>query len=153
MNAAFSSEHRMSHLERIKVLDFSPLRAKLCDSDEGEGWSEEFCKSVELEYRRFLLLTLLHPAETIVPNRMVDTFWHYHILDTRAYAADCQRVLGRFLHHDPRFGFGSKQARAGLHAAFQRTQDLYRQEFGEEDDRSAVVSTCSPSSCVTDVAA
>jgi hypothetical protein len=35
------------------------------------------------------------------PSTVVDAVWHAHILDTRAYAAFCQRHFGRFEHHDP----------------------------------------------------
>ena len=34
-----------------------------------------------------------------VPTIDIDLFWHQHILDTRAYAKDCQKVFGQFLHH------------------------------------------------------
>jgi hypothetical protein len=53
------------------------------------------CTAIEREYRRFLVLNMLYPFESIVPCREVDKFWHAHILDTAAYRVDCERVFGR----------------------------------------------------------
>ncbi|WP_405113133.1 hypothetical protein OG559_05600 [Micromonospora sp. NBC_01405] len=40
-------------------------------------------------------------AEPIGPSRLVDIGWHTFILHTHEYAAFCQRVAGRFIHHEP----------------------------------------------------
>ena len=40
-------------------------------------------------------------ARVAMPSRAVDDAWHEFITCTRAYADFCQRVLGRFLHHEP----------------------------------------------------
>lgn len=39
--------------------------------------------------------------ETLAPSAMVDIGWHTFILYTREYSAFCNRVAGRFIHHDP----------------------------------------------------
>lgn len=36
-----------------------------------------------------------------MPSKAVDTLWHAFILDTRSYAAFCQRAFGKMLHHRP----------------------------------------------------
>ena len=134
---------------RIGELDFATIRDKLKSTDEGEGWSEDYCLRVEQEYRRFLLLNLIYAKEAIVPIRAVDTFWHYHILDTRAYERDCQKIFGCFFHHNPNFGVGSEAARCALASAFARTQELYFKEFGLQADIVAASTTCSSSSCTS----
>ncbi|WP_223874049.1 glycine-rich domain-containing protein [Salinispora vitiensis] len=40
----------------------------------------------------------------IGPSDLVDIGWHTFILYTRDYAAFCDRVAGRFIHHDPAAG-------------------------------------------------
>ena len=35
------------------------------------------------------------------PGRLADKAWHAHILQTRKYVADCQALLGEYLHHTP----------------------------------------------------
>lgn len=48
------------------------------------------------------------------PSAMVDLGWHVFLLHTREYAAFCDRMAGRFLHHEPddapREGLGSTVA-------------------------------------------
>lgn len=43
---------------------------------------------------RLLALRLAYPEVDIVPCRLVDEMWHRHILDTQAYAEDCERIFG-----------------------------------------------------------
>jgi hypothetical protein len=40
-------------------------------------------------------------AVPLSPSRLVDDFWHAFILRTQAYAAFCERIAGRFIHHAP----------------------------------------------------
>jgi hypothetical protein len=77
------------------------------------------------EYRRFLGL-LMTEAEAITPSKLVDEFWHQHVLDSRNYAHFCSRMAGRYLHHIPNY-----EKPHGFHApAFRRTHALYRKRFG-----------------------
>ena len=46
------------------------------------------------EYRRFLML-MIRESGSLTPCKLVDEFWHQHILDSRAYLAFCSRVAGR----------------------------------------------------------
>src|SRR5436309_1113303 len=64
-------------------------------------WPKDFCDCVCQEYLRFLTLVRRCPRSPIVPSRIIDRFWHAHILNTRKYDEDCKRALGEFLHHDP----------------------------------------------------
>jgi hypothetical protein len=116
----------------IDSLDLDPIKFKLMDTHDGEGWSREKADAVEVEYRRFLLLNRLHSAnpQAIVPSRDVDDFWHYHILDTMKYARDCDAVFGRFLHHFPYFGLRGEEDARKLAEATATTRELYRQAFG-----------------------
>ncbi|MGZ3184761.1 MAG: glycine-rich domain-containing protein [Telluria sp.] len=112
------------------LLDLTKIKAKLMHTVHGEGWSRERADANELEYRRFLYLHKLFPNENIVPFKDVDTFWHYHILDTSNYAKDCDRLFGYFLHHVPSpVQKNDEQARAHAQAA-QRMRHLYHVTFG-----------------------
>jgi hypothetical protein len=129
-NVAVESTLGESLLQGILEIDLSMIRMKLMDAEEGAGWSESFCDRLEPEYRRYLALTRHYSDLPIVPSRHVDTFWHYHILDTQAYAADCQEYFGYFLHHYPYFGMrGEKDAQA-LGNAYDQTLRLYEEHFG-----------------------
>ena len=117
-------------LTSIESLDLSWIRVKLMDPDEGRGWSDEYARQIETEYRRYLTLARLHSTKPVVPSREVDTFWHYHILDTQAYAADCEQAFGYFLHHFPYFGMRGPEDMDALGRAYDETLALYEDEFG-----------------------
>lgn len=117
--------------EAIAALDLRPIKVKLMDAHSGEDWTQEYTDHVELWYRRFLLLSQRYPTKPIVVNQAIDTFWHYHILDTRKYAEDCQAVFGHFFHHFPYFGMRGEEDAKNLQQCFGDTMQLIEQEFGE----------------------
>jgi hypothetical protein len=121
----------------IQALDLDPIKFKLMNREEGEGWSREYVDQMEIAYKRFLTLSVKYPEETIAPSKDVDKFWHGHILDTMKYADDCQNVFGYFLHHFPYFGMRGEDDAANLAAAGERTNELYEREFGESTVTSA----------------
>ena len=118
-------------VEAIRGLDLDPIKTKLMDPEEGQGWSRQYVDRMELAYRRFLTLLVKFPDETIAPSKDIDKFWHGHILDTMKYAEDCERVFGYFLHHFPYFGMRGEQDAADLRAAAERMHEIYQREFGE----------------------
>jgi hypothetical protein len=119
-------------LARIEeVIDLTNVRRKLADPEEGKGYSSAELDSMEREYRRYLALQLAFPEATIVPCKIVDEMWHQHILDTYAYAADCDRLFGRFLHHYPYFGMRDEAEAQELRDAYSDTIERYRAAFGE----------------------
>src|SRR5947209_5215249 len=121
----------------IEALDLDPIKLKLMDPEEGQGWSREYADRMELAYKRFLILLTTHPEETLAPSKDVDKFWHGHILDTLRYADDCDTVFGRFLHHFPYFGMRGAEDAANLAKAAETTRRLYRQEFGSVQNHDA----------------
>jgi hypothetical protein len=114
----------------IAALDFSAIKAKLMHK-AGEGWSLERANAVEREYRRFLFLMKLFPNEQTAPLVDVDTFWHYHILDTMKYAVDSEQVFGYFLHHYPYVGMGGEDDEEVRIASGERMRELYEATFAE----------------------
>lgn len=49
----------------------------------------------------FLKACADNPSAALSPSLPVDTGWHAFILHTRAYAAFCDQIAGRFIHHTP----------------------------------------------------
>ena len=121
----------------IDALDLEPIKFKLMNREEGEGWTREYVDQVETAYRRFLTLVVKYPDETIAPSKDVDKFWHGHILDTMKYAEDCQNVFGYFLHHFPYFGMRGEEDAANLARAGEATMRLYEYEFKAPERTSA----------------
>jgi len=113
----------------VSRLDFKRLKHKYTESSEAEMPAAEW-DMAELEYRRFLTLKRFYPSVALVPSKTVDTIWHAHILDTRAYRKDCQQVFGRFIDHYPYFGIYGQDDYQELKNAFAQTVALYEKHFG-----------------------
>ncbi|WP_347245069.1 glycine-rich domain-containing protein-like [Thermogutta sp.] len=112
-------------------IDLRPILWKIqCELSTINGGPIDL-EAAALAYRRFLTLHQRYPDRTLVPSALIDLVWHYHILDTRKYAEDCQRIFGYFLHHDPYFGIGDEESRRRNQEAWQETQALWEKEFGE----------------------
>jgi hypothetical protein len=122
----------------VMELDLDPIKVKLMHVESGESWSQAKANAVEKEYRRFLWLMKMYPNESIAPLVDVDTFWHYHILDTMKYARDCEQVFGYFLHHYPYVGMRGGQDEQFRLDSGERMRTLYEASFGDSfADRAA----------------
>ena len=115
--------------KEFSELNLDQIKQKLMHVESGEGWTLEQANAVEIEYRRFLYLMKKFPNEQTSPSVAVDTFWHYHILDTMKYAADCEQVFGYFLHHYPYIGMVGENAGEEHHDSGERMRELYEQTF------------------------
>jgi hypothetical protein len=123
----------------ISALDLNPIKTKLMHVESGEGWSPERANAVETEYRRFLYLMKAFPNVQTAPLVDVDTFWHYHILDTMKYARDCEQAFGYFLHHYPYLGLEGENDMELQQQAGERMRELYESTFGVPYARAAEV--------------
>jgi hypothetical protein len=126
-----------TEFKAIAELDLDPIKVKMMQPESGEGWSLEKVNAVEVEYRRFLYLMKKFPNDVTAPQVDVDTFWHYHILDTMKYAEDCQQVFGYFLHHFPYLGMRGEEDLQALQQAGDRMAELYEDCFGAPQQQQA----------------
>ena len=130
----------------VAEIDLRWARKKLTDPDGSYRWSQPMAEQVEAAYRRFLALNRLYPEKRLVPTVDVDELWHLHILNTRAYQADCARSLGFFLHHVPTI------ENEDVSSHFAATQELARESFGSSWGATEVASCsrcggCNSSGC------
>lgn len=134
MPVAFSRQSNAVEkaLSLINSIDLSMVKAKLMDEEEGQGWTEDYANYAEKRYRRYLCMIHLNSDGPCVPTKDIDLFWHQHILDTRAYAADCQKIFGEFLHHFPYFGMRGDEDAKNLENTFEETKVQYAELFGED---------------------
>lgn len=151
-----SSEASLSvdtRAQRIAELDLEPIMFKLTQCTEGPAWTIEKAVKVSNDYRRFLVLSLKYPNCSIVPTTDIDTFWHFHILDTAKYGADCEFAFGHFLHHFPYLGLRGEEDALRLREAFNETRALFQREFSEDFSASSygapsvTSENCQVSSC------
>lgn len=120
----------MSDIENIKAtiaaLDLECVKYKLVTED---GWPLEKADHVEKHYKAFLFACAAQPEYIAIPSKEVDDFWHVHILDTHKYHADCDAILGRYLHHYPYVGLFSDDDPV-LTENYARTRATIIQAFG-----------------------
>lgn len=133
----------------IQELDLEPIKFKLVMDSHGLQWTRERADRAEVSYKQFLALVSRYPGVDLVPFGDIDAFWHQHILDTRKYADDCQKIFGYFLHHFPYFGLRGEKDAADLRSSGERTKQLFLNEFGEEmlDESGCKVCGPDPDSC------
>ncbi|MEX0600376.1 MAG: hypothetical protein WD423_02225 [Rhodothermales bacterium] len=65
----------------------------------------------------------------VAPSKAVDAAWHAFILHTRNYAGFCEKVFGRFIHHEP------ADAGADTDTAYRTTLERLAARFGTPDPR------------------
>jgi hypothetical protein len=95
-------------IKEIDGLDLSEIKCKLTMPNEKGGfeWPEKETDEALLEYKTFLKSVIPHlkgeiKGERPSPNMIADIVWHTHILFTKKYHADCERIFGHYLHHQP----------------------------------------------------
>lgn len=132
-------------LPEILNLNFNRIKHKM-HLKESLAWSEKKINLAEREYKRYLTLIKLHMRKRIVPSKLMDEFWHMHILDTKAYREDCQDVFGRFIDHFPYFGIYGKEDHQNLLNEFEETKEMYRNQFGS-DIGDAFAARCEDHAC------
>lgn len=91
--------------KRILELDLTCVAWKMhMEAPDGYGWSVDKIRRIEWLYRAFLFDCWKYTDVNNVPSKLVDEYWHNHILFTRKYAKDCDWIFGRYLGHNPDFG-------------------------------------------------
>lgn len=106
-------------------MSFDATRIQALVLGRKTDWDLERFSTALAEYQRFLTLCKVNPEAKVMAPADVDELWHVHMLDSVHYTADCQRMFGGYLHHDPCIGepdpFNTEE-----------TLGLYQTQFGEE---------------------
>ena len=139
MHTQLTSRRVDQAIAAIQALDLEPIRLRVMDAELGEGWTREYAENVEGAYRNYLTMLVRHPEdiEDIAVSKDVDEFWHTHILHTMKYTEDCERVFGKYLHHNPHIGDRTRTDIEKKAAQAEATRRLYQQEFQVVQDRKA----------------
>jgi|HubBroStandDraft_6_1064221.scaffolds.fasta_scaffold511100_2 hypothetical protein len=114
----------------LPTLSVDLVRAARRSEDLSRDRSVEDLASAVDRYLKWLRLIALHPEVPIAPTRDIDRMWHLHMLHPRAYADDCQRILGFLLDHDGGFGADAEEMPV-LQRVFEETSALWESEYGE----------------------
>lgn len=114
-------------LRRINGIDLADIRDR---AGKRDGWTAGQKRLAEKWYRGYLWLSYLHgkqPVFAIVAE--ADELWHAHIVYTKRYRRDCQRVFGEFLDHNPVHGIATKSYKASIARAERWYEAEFKQEF------------------------
>lgn len=93
----------------------------------------EIAKLLEVEFKKFVVLTLIRTGVPHAPSGAIDMYWHFFILHTKDYINFCEKVWGNF-EGDPRFRHhypANDDTRPGMLNAYIETLKLYKEVFGE----------------------
>ncbi len=113
----------------LPAISFDLLAASRRSESFPQDWSKERTEVALRDYRRFLLIAARNPGAFIAPTRDIDQVWHLHMLHPRAYATDCDRLMGRLLDHNGGFGADPEELPV-LRNSFDETARLWQAEFG-----------------------
>jgi len=111
-------------------LDLSRFVPKLLKDEPQSFTTEPVAWASIVEYKRFLLLKSKFPKLELSPAPLVDQVWHMHILDTRQYMKDCERIFGSYMHHSPSFD-PDEDEKQEMGDRYSKTLELYEDIFGE----------------------
>jgi len=142
MQARLTTKPEQHVIAAIQALDLESVKLKVMDAELGEGWTREYADSIEAAYKNYLTMLAKYPddIEDILISKDVDELWHAHILHTKKYADDCQKIFGNFLHHDPQPRERSSADIQKRSALVEKTRRLYQQESG--NGRNADAAYC-----------
>ena len=114
----------------IDSIDFSMIIDKVIKTKK---WARKDVEKIAKLYRHFLFLNKKYRECNlpIPPSEEIDEFWHNHILDTKKYMLDCDKIFGYYLHHYPYLGIDGKTNEEEADNLFEKTQELHLKEFGD----------------------
>ena len=132
MHSRLTAKPAHEVIAAIQALDLESVKLRVMDAELGEGWTREHADRIELAYKNYLIMLTKYQehAEDILLSQDVDEFWHTHILQTRKYTEDCERVFGAFLHHEPHVGARTAADLEKRSVLAEKTRELYQREFG-----------------------
>ena len=125
-----SKEDFNKAFDLVKDLDFSLAIEKLQNLEVGSWTKERALKAVD-DYKKYLAITKVLNGYQLVPNGDIDEIWHYHIMDTRQYAKDCNDIFGGFLHHYPYFGMLGEENKEQWLNVQRESDEIWFQLFEE----------------------
>jgi hypothetical protein len=117
------------------TLDFERLHLLMLHQPFAESQPHDW-EAACYQYRCFLGLKQRYPSLLLVPPPAALQLWHIHILDTRAYRSDCERLLQRFLDYLPGLGLYGLADHQQLRAAREACSTLLLHHYGPDSLRA-----------------
>lgn len=127
---------QVARLSIIDQTDFSKVAIKVRQdlAERGVIVDDDYIAGGIEALKQYYAIALLDPANMHAVSDVVDPFWHAHILFTEDYVSFCERVVGRYMHHDP---LDKTDAKALVHVRriYDYTRSSFRQLLRKVDSR------------------
>jgi hypothetical protein len=94
-------DDRLAYKNLIEDSLWQRLVKRITNDFSHQSIRQELAERIMNEALGFLVLCARRPDEPFGPSELVDIGWHTFILYTREYAEFCERIAGRFIHHNP----------------------------------------------------
>ncbi len=125
-NRAANEQALKAALARVAAIDLGRIEARV---QRKLGWTPHRTVCAVEQYRQYLALLVLDLTQRLAPpSRDADEVWHAHILDTRAYHADCEALFGAYLHHVP--SDGTPKEKVQMAVCKERAELVFETHFG-----------------------
>ena len=130
------SDVQRDGVKRLDNEDFGPVIRKTCEhlQERGSVASDEMMQNGIMALKQYYLVALLDPLNAHAVSRIVDEFWHAHILHTREYSSFCEDFIGAFMHHVP-LDKSSSSMVSNVSDLYSYTLTILPQLFDNVDDR------------------
>lgn len=129
MQLAVSDDQAMRQAVIAKAITF-PMKPVVERYAKDADVPIEVAREYEQELKRYLALCALDQTACYDMYGPVDKLWHTFLMFTQQYAAFCQSVAGRFLHHVPSTETDKRNGKN--RERYRRFLETYREEFREE---------------------
>jgi hypothetical protein len=106
MNKNKMEKTHLALWQKIAYFNLDDSKAELPFSQKlmaEQKWSLIQTQRTIAEYKKFMFLVIVEPNGAS-PAKMVDEVWHSHITFTQNYAAFCEQMADKFIHHHPSKG-------------------------------------------------
>jgi hypothetical protein len=106
------------------------------------SWPNEQIELAIKSYRYYLFICRSYPTQEHSPHWITDEVWHNHILFTKCYIEDCDKIFGEYFHHTPVVANGTteRKVREGAYDNTRRHSILI---FGNDADPEVLLASYS----------
>jgi hypothetical protein len=80
-------------------------------------------------YDKFVQLFKQYPGRVLVPTLDIDIVWHTHQCSASLYEEAMEKIAGRFINHDDKYG------QASLDVNMEKTESYFQARFGGQYSR------------------
>lgn len=117
-------------LIQIDEFDYEKVLKKV-GRDLG-GMTDRYLLEGEFSLKQYYAVALLDPLNEHAVSKLVDPFWHAHVLFTQDYMDFCNSIFGGYVHHTPLDPDDTREVRR-VEKLYEYTLGTYKKIFSDID--------------------